>query len=410
MAIRKVHNHVQPHTHTKALISDFTESDYIHSDASDELKLGSLSASRFYTLNASPLSMNELVSKNYVDSIITSFGSEAGYVWAGEEVVSTFFVYNQNEYPLTGQTFSTTAYYNGTTSTITSSITEIGNGAYAFRFTPDVVGRYAFNSKSASATVNGNFFSISSLTSAYTGIHSGSNNGVAYYTSASSISSDSDFRYNKDSNTITIVGEDASIVLSSSTGSILLSTKAGIQLFDDSTVYNDLRFPAIATTLGGLKDPSLAKIADNGAGSDGVYAYAFPFNLEKEILVLTQVPYNWKEHTDMNINIRWSPSTNDAGNVVWGIEYVWDNVNTVIGNTTIITASVSASTIANMHQQGFLGVLSGSGKNYSSILNCRVFRQTGNVEDTYSGDAYLLEFDFQYETDSLGSPHKYFTG
>jgi hypothetical protein len=47
--------------------------------------------------------------------------------------------------------------------------------------------------------------------------------------------------------------------------------------------------------------------------------------------------------------------------------------------------------------------ISGTGLTISSMLVCRLYRDPADAEDTYSFDAGLLQMDFHYQTDSIGS-------
>ena len=51
--------------------------------------------------------------------------------------------------------------------------------------------------------------------------------------------------------------------------------------------------------------------------------------------------------------------------------------------------------------------MNGAGKKISSMVVCRVFRNTSNANDTYSGDVGLLEIDFHYMQCGNGSNQQY---
>jgi hypothetical protein len=176
-----------------------------------------------------------------------------------------------------------------------------------------------------------------------------------------------------------------------------------------------LRVPISATKLGGSKDPSYSKFKDNGLGSQGVFLYYFSASQENELYFTVQLPHSWVEGSNLEAHVHWIPSANGAaGQVVnWGLEYTWSQLGSVFGNTQIISANDTlqggASLVANQHYLTELGQIDGSGKGLSSMLVCRVFRDATGVlkTDDYPSTTGLLEIDFHYEIDSLGSRNEY---
>jgi hypothetical protein len=64
---------------------------------------------------------------------------------------------------------------------------------------------------------------------------------------------------------------------------------------------------------------------------------------------------------------------------------------------------------ANRHIITPIGTITGTGKNLSSMLVCRLYRDaTGSLAtDDYSDDAGLLEIDFHYQIERPGSRDEY---
>lgn len=66
--------------------------------------------------------------------------------------------------------------------------------------------------------------------------------------------------------------------------------------------------------------------------------------------------------------------------------------------------------MANTHRISSLtsgSGLDGTGKKISSILICRIWRNSSNAADTYTDDAGLLSLDFHYQIDTVGSRAQY---
>ena len=179
------------------------------------------------------------------------------------------------------------------------------------------------------------------------------------------------------------------------------------KLVYNDTVWEDLRFPAAALKLGGIKDPGYVKIADNGAGSTGVFLYHFDAASEEELFCTAQMPHRWKEGTSINPHVHWAPTTTGTGVVVWAIEYVTSNINGTFGNTALATVNDAGDGTAKKHQIADFTPISMSGKTMSCITLFRIYRKAADAADTYAADAALLEFDIHFEIDAPGSAQEY---
>lgn len=182
----------------------------------------------------------------------------------------------------------------------------------------------------------------------------------------------------------------------------------------NATVWDDIRVPVTSTKLGGSRDPGFTVFKTNGAGSQGVFIYWFDASIEEEIYFTVQMPHSWKEGTDILPHVHWIPSTTPDNTptqqrVSWGLEYAWANIGDVFPtNTTVITNNTIYPTDTELVQyKHYLTQLSdivGTGKTISSMLVCRLFRNATSVAyDTYEHDAGLLEIDFHFEQDTIGS-------
>jgi len=192
-------------------------------------------------------------------------------------------------------------------------------------------------------------------------------------------------------------------------------TQDGARLVGDATQWDDLRVPVLSTKTGGTKDPNLVKSFDNGSGSQGVFTYYFDASTEEELYFAVQLPHAWAQGTNIHAHVHWFPSAaGTAGQVVsWGLEYTWANIGGDYGNTTIEYGNAhfpnDSELAADRHYITEIADIDGTGKTFSSMLLCRVFRDaTGaGATDDYASDAGLLEVDFHFEVDSFGSVDEY---
>lgn len=182
------------------------------------------------------------------------------------------------------------------------------------------------------------------------------------------------------------------------------------------TVWDDLRVPVLTTKLGGTKDPDLTKVFDNGSGSQGVFTYLFDKTTEEELYFVVQLPHGWKYETSLHPHVHWFPVANGSAGqkVSWGLEYTICSLGSIFGNTTIIYADTPyngpTSLVANTHYLTEFPAISMTGiVSVSSMVLCRIFRDATGVggTDDYDNDAALIEIDFHYESDRIGSDNEY---
>jgi len=138
------------------------------------------------------------------------------------------------------------------------------------------------------------------------------------------------------------------------------------------------------------------------SGSFGVTALRFSKDNVNEIFFTAQLPHKYKEGSNIEPHCHFSNKTTSTGDVCWGLEYLWVNVNGMGGNTTVVESGLTVGTQGE-HKAINISVLDGTGKKISSILQCRLFRDPANVLDTFTEDIYLGDFDFHFEINTQGS-------
>jgi len=187
----------------------------------------------------------------------------------------------------------------------------------------------------------------------------------------------------------------------------------------DETVWDDMRVPVTATSVGAARVPNFQQWLTNGAGSTGVYTYFFPdgnSSQERDLFFAVQLPHGYKYGTDLKPHIHWFPkTTGGAGEVVsWGMEYTLAKIGTSFSNTSIISGNAVVlpedPIVANRHYLTPLPDIDGSGIDaVSAMLFGRIFRDCGGSlqTDSYGGDVGLLEIDFHYQIDRVGSDNEY---
>lgn len=170
----------------------------------------------------------------------------------------------------------------------------------------------------------------------------------------------------------------------------------------DAIVWDDLRVPVESTGKGSTRAPGFGKFLDDGSGSQGVWVQWFDDGTEEELYFTVQLPHSYKVGSDIQPHIHWVTNDSNEGDVVWGLEYSWVNMGEAFGNTSILTETASNEGEA-FHQITSLGLITGTGKSYSSMLVCRIFRDASNSADTFTKDAGVLEVDFHFQVQALGT-------
>lgn len=174
-----------------------------------------------------------------------------------------------------------------------------------------------------------------------------------------------------------------------------------VVLNGSATVWEDIRVPAQNTVLNPSKsEPALEQFVGN------VYAYAFDTSNadDESVHFIAQLPHSLKSGSSLYPHIHWSPDNTDTGNVVWELEYAIANVDDVFSSTTVDTITVPADGVSHAHQLDDFSPISLATTGLSAIIDCRLTRMSStDAADTFTGNAFFLEFDFHYEMDTLGS-------
>jgi hypothetical protein len=173
--------------------------------------------------------------------------------------------------------------------------------------------------------------------------------------------------------------------------------------------WDDIRVPLTGVQAAGLKMPGWIKIKDNGSGSEGVYGWGFDAGTEEELFFAVQIPHDWIVGSLIRPHIHWCPTTTNTGTVSFGLEYTKAKFGSAFGNTTILPANQAGSGTAYKHQLATFPDITMTGDTISTMLLCRIFRDaTGSLRtDSYNADAALLEVDFHYKKNDLGSKSEY---
>jgi len=171
-----------------------------------------------------------------------------------------------------------------------------------------------------------------------------------------------------------------------------------------SAKWDDLRFPAT-----GLNPPGAVSDPDVDT-TDGTLL--FDKASTETIVGIAQVPHAWKVGTNLRPHIHWTPTDDTAGDVVWKLEYkvapIGDDVPAAYtAATTTATIAADSDTLHILTEFDDIDMSEVTG--LSCIILWKLSRIGGSTDpaDDYDNDAKLLELDFHYQIDSVGSDTEY---
>ena len=177
--------------------------------------------------------------------------------------------------------------------------------------------------------------------------------------------------------------------------------------------WNDLRVPFNSVKVGPVNPPDFEKWRDDGAGSVGVFGWAFSPTQLQQVFFDTQLPHTYKEGSRLAPHCHFMPTTTPTvGQTVrFGLEYTYSNVFGVSPATSTIYAERTFVEGNAQYQQligGFDPDIEDPDMKISAMFSCRFFRDAAN--DTYNADVIVLEFDFHHLVESFGSINEFSKG
>lgn len=181
------------------------------------------------------------------------------------------------------------------------------------------------------------------------------------------------------------------------------------QIALSNTVWDDMRMGSFTAKLPTSNYPSWDKIADDGAGSTGIYGYNFSDG--DYLFMQTQFSHKYKYGTDIHPHIHFLCDTDvdPSDNFGIGIEYIWHNITDSITTSTIVETTIPTGVNSSyQHQLVELGStdIDGTGKTLSSLFMCRIYRFAA-LTDNYAGGVIITDFDIHFEMDAIGSDQEY---
>ena len=156
-----------------------------------------------------------------------------------------------------------------------------------------------------------------------------------------------------------------------------------------------------ASALGaGASAPNLVSFL--GAGNLKILSFDGGATME-QLYGSFEMLHTWKEGTTISPHVHWSPTTADAGDVKWQLEYSISNQAGTFPAVTPISGTGAAGGTAWTHNFTAFTDITMSGITIGAIVNFRLFRDPGDGADTYAANAGLSSFGVHFQKDTAGS-------
>jgi hypothetical protein len=203
-------------------------------------------------------------------------------------------------------------------------------------------------------------------------------------------------------------GVDGSVYLGGTTHAVKIATGGEMTFEGTATVWDDLRILPSTFDFAGGSDPSIVNYQPGGSGTT---FKVWEFQLDDQAFFTCQMPHSYKQGTDIYCHVHWTPGIrgNEEGTnaVAWKLDYSWANIGANFGASATIDMTDACENTDHQHLMTPQATITGTSKNISSMLICRIYRHDV-AGDTWAGTAsgqlpILLEVDFHYEMDTVGS-------
>ena len=188
-----------------------------------------------------------------------------------------------------------------------------------------------------------------------------------------------------------------------------ITTGADKTLHLQTAVWDDMRVVPGSFDRPGVSDPTITSVQPGGSGT-ATFLYRFEKNNLASFTI--QLPHHYKLGTNIYCHIHWTPGARGVAEngalVGWKVDYTWADIHGVFGEMNTLDLSSACNGVDWRHEITPDIVIPGSGiSGVSSMLICNVKRTDTGTDDTWAGTGtsspFLLEIDFHYEIDTMGS-------
>lgn len=166
--------------------------------------------------------------------------------------------------------------------------------------------------------------------------------------------------------------------------------------------WEDLIAPIATGRVAGANVPTWAQYRDDGAGSNGIYAYRFSATALNEVWLTLHVLHDYAPRTVMYPHIHWSPNTTSTGVVRWGIEYTIQKGHQqgAFPTTSVLyledTVSSDAQYMHRIVESEDDNVIPATNLETDALILMRMFRDGAHSNDTFPDAVFAFQLDIHY--------------
>lgn len=140
---------------------------------------------------------------------------------------------------------------------------------------------------------------------------------------------------------------------------------------------------------------------------NGMQGWLFAPSILTQVFPRLQVPYNYQVGTEGHINIHWMPGSGAIGDVRWGIEYsVMKSFSQgAFPATTIAYATQFVDSTVDLirNYTTELATIPSAQLEPGSTIMMRIFRDGGNILDTFLGNTSPYKVSLNYQCKRIGT-------
>ena len=186
---------------------------------------------------------------------------------------------------------------------------------------------------------------------------------------------------------------------------LTIKTGAGKTLVLETAVWDDLRIVPGSIDRPGVSDPTFQ---DWQPGGSGTTFKVLKFNQSQYGFFTCQLPHKYKLGSDIYCHVHWTPGARgadeDTKTVAWKIDYSWASIGSVFPASANLDLTDTCDGVNDKHLMTDDKVITGTDQGVSSMLICKIYRDTGDTwVGTGANGPALLEVDFHFQIDTLGS-------
>ena len=174
------------------------------------------------------------------------------------------------------------------------------------------------------------------------------------------------------------------------------------------TVYDDYVQSGLAVATG-ASAPVLTTFRNN------VQLYAFKGSGPTEQVFFTvHILHGLKAGTDITIHVHWSHTvTSPTGALKWNVDWTLargyevgtfnTGTTTSSGTMSVVHTPNALPYVHHITDDDSMTITAQTELEPDSVVLCRLYRDSGDAQDTFSGDAFLINVDVHYQRDKLGT-------